>query len=182
MAMSTSELILVADNIRSIENTGALFRLADGVGAKELILVGITPYPDLGEADTRRPWLRHRVTERLRKTALSGFEVAFRYFEKQVEAIVYLHQQDAFIVAVEQTSRSIVLNNQDSISNNQIMTNYQLSKKGTIALVVGHEVEGVSREFVEAADLCVEIPMYGKGKSLNVSVAAGIAAYWFKGM
>lgn len=169
------DLILVADNIRSIENTGALFRLADGVGARELVLVGITPYPDLGEQDTRRPWLKQRMTERLRKTALSGFEVPCRYFETQSQAVEYLRSIGAYVVAVEQTYRSVNLLDGKMGSVLQRNDRYK-----SVAIVVGHEVEGVSRDFIEVADICVEIPMYGKGKSLNVSVAAGVASYFLK--
>lgn len=164
-----NNLIIVADNVRSIENTGAMFRLADGVGAKELLLVGITPYPDLGQADTRRPWLRIRVTERLQKTGLSGMSVPFKWFEKTEDCISYLKGLNYYIVIVEQTDKSDPYN--------QAFKNLSAEN---VAMVVGHEVEGVSKEFIESADLCVDIPMYGKGVSLNVSVAAGIVAYGLK--
>lgn len=168
------QLILVADNVRSIENTGALFRLADGVGADELILVGITPYPDLGDADLRRPWLRHKVSERLKKTGLSGMGTTFRYFAKQSDAIDYLSNKGAFILAVEQTEHS-----RDYREIPGLFT--ATEPRDIVAMIIGHETEGVSGEFIDRADACVEIPMYGKGKSLNVAVAAGVVSYYLRG-
>lgn len=168
-----NRIIIVADNIRSIENTGAIFRVADGVGAQKVILVGITPYPDLGESDSRRPWLRYKMSAKLKKTALDGMSTEFVYFADVEATLEYLRQLNSIIVAVEQTTSSVILSRFSKILFERI-------RKGPIknvAIVLGNETEGVSQEFLEASELQLEIPMYGKGKSLNVAVAAGISAY-----
>jgi len=46
-----------------------------------------------------------------------------------------------------------------------------------IALVIGNEGQGVSREFKDLADMKVKIPMKGQIESLNAAVAAGILMY-----
>jgi tRNA G18 (ribose-2'-O)-methylase SpoU len=158
------KIVFVADNIRSLENIGSLFRTADGVGAAEVMCVGISGYPNMGEHDTRRPYLREKNHKMIQKTALSGIELPFRYFATASDALSYLQHEGYFIVCVEQTARSV-----------QIFGTYEI--QFPCALVLGHELDGVSPAFVESADLILEIPMYGKGKSLNVGVAAGIAGY-----
>lgn len=174
------DLYIVADNIRSIENTGALFRLTDGVGSRELLLVGITPYPDLLENDRRRPWLRNQVTQRLKKTALSGMNAPFKYFDQAADCLEYLQEIGALVLCVEQTDCSVDLYNLEmALKSNNVLNE---KRQNGIAIVVGHEVEGVSDFFIDNSDLCVQIPMYGHGKSLNVSVAAGIVAYEVKGL
>ena len=54
---------------------------------------------------------------------------------------------------------------------------YEQDLSGPIAIVIGAEGEGVSRLVEQNADFLVSIPMFGKIKSLNVSVAAGILIY-----
>lgn len=168
-----NRLIIVADNIRSIENTGAIFRVADGVGAQKVVLVGITPYPDLGESDSRRPWLRHKMSTKLKKTALDGMSTEFAYFANVEETLEYLRQLKCILVAVEQTATSVALSQLTKV----LQEHMRNDPCKTIVIILGNETEGVSQAFLEASDLKIEIPMYGKGKSLNVAVAAGIAAY-----
>jgi tRNA G18 (ribose-2'-O)-methylase SpoU len=157
-------VVFVADNVRSLENVGSIFRTADGLGASEVICVGISSYPDRGELDTRRPWLRLKNHKAIAKTALSGIEMPFRYFATPLETVEYLRSGGYFVVCVEQSEKSVDLG-----------SSYTL--QAPLAIVIGHELDGVSREFLDAADLVVEIPMQGKGISFNVSVSAGIAGY-----
>ncbi len=46
-----------------------------------------------------------------------------------------------------------------------------------LALVLGNEVKGLSKEIMERCDDIIEIPMSGKKESLNVSVAFGVTVY-----
>src|SRR3989338_5190474 len=39
------DCVLILDNIRSVENTGSIFRTAEGLGVSRIILVGTTPAP-----------------------------------------------------------------------------------------------------------------------------------------
>ena len=162
--MNEKGIVIIADNIRSLENVGSLFRTGDAVGVKEILCVGISGYPDMGEKDTRRPYLRAKQHQMLSKTALSGIHIPCKYFPTMEECLQYVHTQGLYIVVVEQDDRSV-----DLFSNFEIRYPY--------CVVMGNEVTGVSKEFLEVADVIVEIPMMGKGKSLNVSVCAGIVLY-----
>jgi TrmH family RNA methyltransferase len=53
----------------------------------------------------------------------------------------------------------------------------QVELKENIALVIGNEGNGVSREVIDRADIKVKIPMKGSIESLNAAVAAGILMY-----
>ena len=65
------------------------------------------------------------------------------------------------VVAIEQDERSVPLT--------------EAKMPMPIALVVGHETDGVTKEALSEADLIVEIPMWGINTSLNVHVSAAIA-------
>lgn len=54
---------------------------------------------------------------------------------------------------------------------------WEVELAGPVALVVGSERHGVSREWREAADETLSIPMPGASDSLNVAVAAGIVLF-----
>ncbi len=163
--MNTSGFLFVADNIRSIENVGSLFRTADGLGGAGVVCVGISSYPDQGESDARRPYLRQKNHQLLKKTALSGIDLPFWYFATAEEAVAWLKNNGYAIICIEQHTSALNLLT-DTFT---IPTPY--------CLVLGNEIEGVGQYFLQSADLIIEFPMFGKGKSLNVSVSAGIAAF-----
>lgn len=48
-------------------------------------------------------------------------------------------------------------------------------------IVAGNEGDGLPTPFLEAADLQVELPVYGRIDSLNVAVAASVAMYAWRG-
>ncbi len=160
-----NQITIVADNIRSLENIGSLFRIADAIGAQKLIFVGISGYPDMKENDTRRPWLREKQDRQIRKSSLKTIEYTpFERYETVTEAIKIIQSQKTFIVCVEQNENSVPFNSKYEI-------------KYPCCLVFGNELTGVSKEFLDAADLILEVKQHGKGKSLNVSVCAGIVAF-----
>jgi 23S rRNA (guanosine2251-2'-O)-methyltransferase len=155
------EIILIAHNIRSTHNVGALFRTAEGFGIKKIILSGYTPYPLL-EHDTRLPHEAAKLHKQIHKTAL-GAETMVP-FEYAPAAPLYALQQSGYrIVGLEQSPRSISL------------SQYEPPKK--LALLLGEEVEGIPEPLLSECEDILEIPMFGKKESFNVSVAAGIAMY-----
>lgn len=162
--MNTKDITIIADNIRSLENVGSLFRTGDAVGVKEILCVGISGYPDMGEKDTRRPYLRSKQHQMLSKTALSGIHIPCTYFPTTEDCLQYVRAQRLYIVVVEQDARSV-----------DIFSSFDL--RFPCCVVFGNEVSGASKEFLDAADVIIEIPMMGQGKSLNVSVSAGIVLY-----
>lgn len=155
------EIIVIAHNIRSTHNVGAIFRTAEGFGVTKIILSGYTPYPTLA-SDTRLPHISTKLTNQIHKTAL-GAEgiVPFEYHETL--NLSALKSAGYRIVALEQAPNSTPI------------TTYKAPEK--IALLLGEEVEGITKDLLAQCDDILEIPMIGKKESFNVSVAAGIALY-----
>lgn len=146
---------IVLDNVLDTYNIGSIFRLADAAAAQEVILCGGSETPP---------------SSRIHKAAVGTEEwVPWQYASTAVEAIAKLKTQNSKlkVIALEQDKRAISL--KDLTSNIQHLE--------SIAIVVGHETEGVSREVLDMADVIVEIPMYGVNKSLNVVVSTGIVLY-----
>jgi len=144
-----NEIYLVLDNIRSMYNVGAIFRSCEGARVKKIYLCGITATPP---------------REKIFKTSMGAVDwVDWEYVSNLKFKIQNLKSEGVQIVALEQTDSSI---------------HYKKAKyKRPVAIVVGHELKGVSRDVLELCDLSVEIPMYGRANSLNVATAAGIVLF-----
>jgi len=144
-------ILLVLDNIRSLNNIGSLFRTADAFRLEGLYLCGITATPP------------HRE---IHKTALGATEsVCWEYREDTKDAIEELKNNGYQIWSVEQAEGAIML---DQV---------RLSAGEKYALVFGHEIRGVDQEVVDISNQCIEIPQFGTKHSLNISVAAGIVIW-----
>lgn len=158
-----SESIIIVHNIRSTHNVGSLLRTAEGMGVARVILTGYTPYPLLGQ-DTRLPHIAHKLTAQIHKTALGAEALVPIEYHPELEPVLRQLRDDKYrIVGLEQDERSTAL------------PKYQAPAR--FALLLGEEVDGIAPEFRDACDDLIEIPMYGKKESFNVSVAAGIALY-----
>ncbi len=146
-------VICILDNVRSQHNIGSIFRTSDAFRIKELYLCGITATPPNRE---------------INKSALGATEsVKWHYFADACDAINQLKDAGYKIIAVEQATESIAL--EDYIPD--------LSEN--IALVFGNEVTGVSDKVIHMVDACIEIPQFGTKHSFNVSVTAAIVLYQF---
>lgn len=155
------EIIVIAHNIRSTHNVGAIFRTAEGFGIKKIILSGYTPYPRLAD-DTRLPHISEKLTAQIHKTAL-GAEAIVPFEYQEAPQLNEFLTNGYHIVGLEQDERSIPL------------ISYKAPEK--IALLLGEEVHGIPKELLNSCQTIVEIPMVGQKESFNVSVAAGIALY-----
>lgn len=155
------EIIVIAHNIRSTHNVGAIFRTAEGFGIKKIILSGYTPYPKTLK-DTRLPHIATKLTSQIHKTALGAEEIVdFEYVESP--PLSELKNAGYRIIALEQAEKSITL------------PDYHAPQK--VALLLGEEVHGIEPELLALCEDIIEIPMAGKKESFNVSVATGIALY-----
>lgn len=155
------EIIVIAHNIRSTHNIGAIFRTCEGFGVDRIIISGYSPYPKLPN-DTRLPHIAEKLTAQIHKTALDAeMIVPFEY--QEIPDFESLKQQGYRVVGLEQDKRSVMLND--------------YSKPDKIALLLGEEVNGITDEMRAECDDLIEIPMFGQKESFNVSVAAGIALY-----
>ncbi len=147
--------ILILNDIRSVENVGAMFRTADAVGIDKIYLVGYTPSP-LDRFGRKRGDLA--------KSALGAEEFVAWEQVKNVSTLITKLKKDGFqIIAIEQDKKSIDYKK------------VKLSKKN--AFIVGTEVTGIPQNILKKCDIIAEIPMRGKKESLNVSVAFGVAIF-----
>jgi tRNA G18 (ribose-2'-O)-methylase SpoU len=153
-------LIAILHDIRSVHNVGSIFRTADGAGFEKLYLCGITPSP-MDRFGKIRPDFA--------KVALGAEKsVAWESISDAPDIVKKLKKGGWTILALEQSRKSVSL------------MKFGLLKKvrpQRCALIVGNEVDGIPPAVLKLADTVIEIPMFGKKESLNVSVAFGIAAY-----
>lgn len=156
-----SEIIVIAHNIRSTHNVGAIFRTSEGFGVTKIILSGYTPYPLL-PVDDRLPHISRKLTDQIHKTAL-GAEIIVPFEYSEQPPIARLKADGYRIVGLEQDQRSILL------------PSYVAPAK--VVLLLGEEVEGITDDLRALCDDLIEIPMMGQKESFNVSVATGIALY-----
>ncbi|MCE3295885.1 MAG: tRNA/rRNA methyltransferase (SpoU) [Crocinitomicaceae bacterium] len=146
-------LILILDDIRSLNNIGSFFRSADAFNVEKIYLCGITARPPHKE---------------IHKTALGASEtVAWEYRSSIVDLIRELQSQGTLVASIEQSEKTVLLQNIN-----------QLPEQRT-ALIFGNEVDGVNQEAINLSDCVIEIPQFGTKHSLNVSVCAGVVLWEF---
>lgn len=151
--VAKSNIVVVLDSLRSLNNVGSLFRTSDAFAVEQIMLCGITATPPNKE---------------IHKTALGAeFSVKWSYFSECSEAIELLRSDGYEIYAVEQVENSIMLND------------FVVDTTKKYAVVLGNEVEGVQQSIVDICDGYIEIPQAGTKHSLNVTVAGSIVLWHF---
>ena len=144
-------LIIVLDNVRSLNNVGSVFRSADAYRVEKIYLCGITAQPP------------HRE---IRKTALGATEsVTWEYAEETIDVVHKLNQNGYTTCAIEQAERS------------QNLFHFSPSKNEKVAIILGNEVKGVQQEVVDICKEVIELDQFGTKHSLNIAVCAGIVIY-----
>ncbi|WP_224483965.1 RNA methyltransferase [Robertkochia aurantiaca] len=144
-------VILILDNVRSLNNIGSVFRTADAFLIEKIWLCGITATPP------------HKD---IHKTALGATEsVSWEYFEDTLELVEQLKKENVETIALEQAEGA------------QELQNFSPEKGKRYAFVLGNEVKGVAQKVVSAVDRVIEIPQYGTKHSLNISVSAGVLVW-----
>lgn len=144
-------LIIILDNIRSLNNVGSVFRTADAFLIEKIYLCGITARPP------------HRD---IQKTALGATDsVIWEYVEDAVALSRKLKKEGVKVCAIEQAEDAVMLNN------------FELKDNEKYAIVFGNEVKGVQQEIVSLSDTVIEIPQVGTKHSLNISVSCGVVVW-----
>lgn len=144
-------LIIVLDNIRSLNNIGSVFRTSDAFLIEKIYLCGITATPP------------HKD---IHKTALGSTEtVSWEYAKDTMTVIEKLKSEGIIVASIEQAENATMLND------------FQPKSKQKYALIFGNEVKGVAQNVVSASDLILEIPQYGTKHSLNISVSCGVVVW-----
>lgn len=146
-------LIIVLDNIRSLNNVGSVFRTADAFLVEKIYLCGITAQPP------------HRD---IQKTALGATDsVDWEYVEDVVALSRKLKEDNIHLCAIEQAEDAIMLDD------------FTPESAQKYAIIFGNEVKGVQQEIVSMSDTVIEIPQLGTKHSLNISVSAGVVIWDF---
>ncbi len=150
-AAQKTPLIIILDNIRSLNNIGSVFRTADAFLIQKIYLCGITATPP------------HKD---IQKTALGATDtVDWEYQKDTLELVKNLKAKQVKILSIEQTENAVMLND------------FNPKPDQTYAIIFGNEVKGVQQEVVSESDTVIEIPQYGSKHSLNISVSAGVVVW-----
>ena len=150
-SIKKTPLIIVLDNIRSLNNIGSVFRTSDAFLVEKIYLCGITATPP------------HKD---IHKTALGSTEtVEWEYVENTLDVIEKLKSEKVIVASIEQAENATMLND------------FQPKPNQKYALVFGNEVKGVSQQVVSTSDLILEIPQFGTKHSLNISVSCGVVLW-----
>lgn len=145
------ELILLAENMSYARNVASLFRIADALKAKKVILTGESHHPPFGKD--------------LQKVSRGKENVVRWTYEKDsIETIELLKKDGYTIIAVEQCEESVLYT--------------EITYPEKVVFLVGSEMFGLAKKSAALADTAVVIPMYGKGGSINVHVALAVVAFW----
>ncbi|WP_339755949.1 RNA methyltransferase [uncultured Winogradskyella sp.] len=150
-AAEKTPIIIVLDNIRSLNNIGSVFRTSDAFLIEKIYLCGITAQPPHND---------------IRKTALGSTEtVAWEYVESTIDIIEKLKDDNVKICSIEQAENATMLNN------------FKPQPNTKHAFVFGNEVKGIAQNVVDVSDVVIEIPQYGTKHSLNISVSCGVVIW-----
>ena len=150
-SVEKTPIIVVLDNIRSLNNIGSVFRTSDAFLIEKIYLCGICATPP---------------NKDIHKTALGATEsVAWEYVEDTLTLVEKLKAENIKVLAIEQAENSTKLNT------------FYPEKNEKYAIVMGNEVKGVQQKVVNAADACIEIPQLGTKHSLNISVTTGVVLW-----
>jgi tRNA G18 (ribose-2'-O)-methylase SpoU len=146
-----SPVIIILDNIRSLNNIGSVFRTSDAFMVEKIYLCGITATPP------------HKD---INKTALGSTEsVDWEYINSTLDLVNQLKKEDITVISIEQCEGSSKLNE------------YKFEKDKKYAFIFGNEIKGVNQEVINQSDNVIEIPQLGTKHSLNISVSVGVVLW-----
>lgn len=146
-------LIIILDDIRSLNNIGSFFRTADAFNVEKIYLCGITACPP------------HRD---IQKTALGATDTIEWEGRTSIdELLIELKSEGVKVCTIEQTEKTTQLQDIHQLAGDKF------------ALIFGNEVDGVRQSVINESDYIIEIPQFGTKHSLNVSVCAGVVMWEF---
>lgn len=146
---SSAELVIVCQSVAYPVNVGSIFRIADALDVSEVVLTGITPVPP------------HPTISKVGRS--KDQRVRWRYVERPESALEELRAAGFWLAALEITT--------------SCQPYYAVDYPQRVALVLGNEDHGVTRSCLSQCDAAIFVPMYGKGRSLNVHVSLAVVGY-----
>jgi 23S rRNA (guanosine2251-2'-O)-methyltransferase len=144
-----TDLVVVCQSVAYPVNVGSIFRIADALEVNEVLLTGITPTPP------------HPTISKVGRN--KDRRLSWRYVDRPEAALEELRAQGYWLGALEITDQS--------------RPYYAVDYPPRVALVVGNEDHGVTRACLALCHAAIYVPMYGKGKSLNVHVSLAVVGY-----
>ncbi|MEG2365842.1 MAG: RNA methyltransferase [Alistipes sp.] len=151
--MKRMPVVVVLDNIRSLQNVGSFFRTGDAFAVEHIYLCGITATPPNRD---------------IHKTALGAeLTVGWTYCPSTVDCVAQLRAEGYQLLSIEQVEGAAMLDR------------FEADPHARYALIFGNEVDGVAQEVVDACHGAIEIPQVGTKHSLNVSVSGGVVLWNF---
>jgi tRNA (guanosine-2'-O-)-methyltransferase len=146
---SPTELVIVCQSVAYPVNVGSIFRIADALDAAEVVLAGITPTPP-------HPTISKVGRDKDRR-------VSWRTVDRPEKALEDLKAKGFWLAALEVTDAC--------------QPYYAVDYPQQVALILGNEDHGVTRACLNLCDAAIFVPMYGKGRSLNVHVSLAVVGY-----
>ncbi len=158
---TSSSLVLLLDDIRSVQNVASIFRIADCAGISHIYLGGYTPAPIDRFGRSRKDFSKISL----------GSEKTVPFSQgKTTDLMISLKNQGYCLVALEQSKDSIDYKD------------FKLSLSHPTVLLIGNEPFGIPQETLDICDEVIEIPQRGEKESLNVAIATGIAVFRILGI
>ena len=146
---SPAELVIVCQSVAYPVNVGSIFRIADALDATQVVLSGSTPTPP------------HPTITKVGRS--KDRRVPWRYVERPETALRELREQGYWLAALEITDHC--------------QPYYKVTYPRQVALTLGNEEHGVSPACLALCDTAIFVPMYGKGRSLNVHTSLAVVGY-----
>lgn len=143
------EIAFLLQDLEDPYNVGGMFRVADACGATELVLSGRTPDP--GHPQVAVTSMGHHR------------RIPCRRIERWEDAAIQVKADGYHLVAIEIAEGA------------ECYSEYDYPAR--VCFVLGNEVNGVYTNVMKHRDGAVFVPMYGKGRSMNVHVAAAVVAF-----
>jgi 23S rRNA (guanosine2251-2'-O)-methyltransferase len=140
--------ILVLDRITDVRNFGAIARTAECEGVDAILI------PSRGSV---------QVTSDAIKTSAGALNrIPVCKSDNIKDSLFYIQQCGLRIVACTEKTQTPL---------------YQANLRGSVAIIMGSEEDGITTDFLNMADIKARIPMRGEIASMNVGVATGIVLY-----
>lgn len=150
LSLGESPLLLIIDGSEKPGNLGAILRTADAAGIDAVLVTGQTN----SGTDIHNPNV-------VRASLGALFSLPVIEVEPAV-LLKWLRQQQVAIAAVTPEGERPYT---------------EANLQGPLALVMGSEAFGVAPEWLNAADMLLQIPMFGMVDSLNLSVATAVIVF-----
>lgn len=140
--------VLVLDRITDVRNFGAIARTAECEGVDAILI------PSKGSALV--------TSDAMKASAGALNRIPVCKTDDLKNSLFYLQQSGLRLIACTEKSATPL---------------YQVNLRGSVAIIMGSEENGITQDLINLSDIKAKIPMRGEISSLNVGVATGMVLY-----